>query len=77
MNPAKVNLLLAIRAKGETNRKVIGANAKPGYVALYVTQLVKSGLIQFTGGGYFQITSQGCDYLDSLGNQTGARLAIG
>jgi predicted transcriptional regulator len=76
MNPAKIDLLRVIRAKGETNRKVVGANAIPGF-EFYIKQLIKAGLVLWTGGGYFQTTPQGCEYLDSLEEPTGTCIAIG
>ncbi len=84
LSPPKVNLLWAIRDSGETNRKVIalnadaiGCDAKPGSIALHIAQFVKSGLVQYTGGGYFQITLQGIGYLDSLKTYRGASRMLG
>lgn len=73
INPARINLLWAIRNNGETNCNTIGSNAKPSSITLSISQFARLGLVQFIGG-YFQIAPQNSDYLYSLKEPIGACL---
>lgn len=68
MNSARIKQLQIINDAGETNANLVSYRSgnKKEAVDLSVTRFAELGLIKYTGGGYFEITEAGSNYLKQL-----------
>lgn len=68
MNPARIKQLQIIKDAGETNANLVcyRSGNKRNSVDLSLQRFAELRLIKFTGGGYFEITEIGEDYLKQL-----------
>lgn len=68
MNPARIKELQIIQDAGETNANLVAyrSGKKKEQIDLSLQRFAELQLIQYTGGGYFEISQKGTAYLNQL-----------
>lgn len=67
MTSMRIELLKIINKRGETNENgvAVGNTYSRSSIKLGIKRLSELGLINFTGGGYFEISEKGIEFLNN------------
>lgn len=72
MNPMRINVLKYLQKRGETNINGLGSGDNLCYsreqIKRAFDRFVELEFIKFTGGGYFEISEKGIEYLKGCDN---------
>ena len=71
MNPMRIEVLKNLQKKGETTEYGLASMSsyKIEAIRLAIQRLSELGLLKHTGGGFFEISPKGTEYLASLGEK--------